>query len=104
MALDIQGASIGYDVQGIKDLMDQIHTEVVSKTIDKMHAKESEIETWVSDAWVGQSADNFVSNLKGYQGELEKVLNKAEAGLKSEFSQIQSEIKNADNELIKKEF
>lgn len=104
MALDIGGASIGYDVQGIKNLMDEIRVEVVDKTIDTMHNKEAEIETWVSDAWVGTSADTFVENLKGYQDELEKVLIKAENGLRTEFHQIQAEIKNADNELIKKEF
>lgn len=103
MALDISGASIGFDAQGVNNLMEEIHTEVIDATIKCMQSKSSEIETWVSDAWVGQSADNFVKNLKSFEMEIANALEKAEEGLRSEFNQIQSEIKSADEDLIKDE-
>lgn len=103
MALDISGASIGYNSENLAKALENIHTEVIQKTIDKMQRSRDTFTDWLHTAWVGHSADNFENNFAIQQVRIAVVLQKAEAMLRTQFGQILKELSHADAELIKKD-
>lgn len=103
MALDISGASIGYDASGIGTALDNIHTKVIEETINQMKNSKDTFTDWLHTAWVGHSADNFENNFFVQEARIAIALQKAEAALRTQFGQIVTELAHADAELVEKD-
>ena len=100
MALTIQGATIGVDANGIQALINELQTHVIDDTISAMNAAQSGLRDKVDAAWVGQSAENFKTNMETDKKVLETALKESFDTLKSELYNIASTIGEEDQSLV----
>lgn len=100
MALNIEGASIGFDVNNVETALNNLNTRVIQDTINKMNSSMSTLREYVDNAWVGQSAEIFKENMETDKDTISKSLNDAFDCLKSEMYQIVNEMGEADAALM----
>lgn len=103
MALEISGASIGYNQKGLGDCLLAIHTEVIGSAITAMNDSYETFCQQVDSCWVGNSADTFKKNFEKNQERIEDGLKAAEEALETQFDLIMYELAHADSELIESE-
>jgi uncharacterized protein YukE len=102
MALEIEGATVGYDVSGIKSLKDDIRANVVEKATTDLRTHVKDLEDAVDEIWAGNSAKTFKDNM---QKDVQAVIAAMEAGLaalESEINQVAKRMQEIDDNLIKK--
>ena len=98
--LTIEGADIGYDSAGVKQLYSMIHASVIEEAASAMHQNVTKLETSLKDIWAGHSADQFVKNMKTDIETISKALSAAEDQLHSEINQILTAMGQVDDTLI----
>ena len=59
MALDISGATFGVDENGIQSFINELNTQCIQDTINKMNSGLAELRTAVDEAWVGVRFDSL---------------------------------------------
>lgn len=100
MALNIEGATIGFDANNVETALNNLNTRVIQDTINKMNSSMSTLRETVDSAWVGQSAEIFKDNMETDKEMISKGLNDAYDVLKSEMYQIVNEMTEADEGLL----
>ena len=102
MALTIEGATVGYDSAGVKQLSNDIKTEQIDEAITNLDKNFETLTTAVDDIWAGRAAENFKTNMKTDVEKLKAALNATHAVLDSELNQIVKAMGNVDQELVEK--
>lgn len=100
MALDISGATFGVDANGIQSFINELNTQCIQDTINKMNSGLSELRSAVDEAWVGKSADTFKSNMEADKDTITKALNDSFEVLKTELFDIAAKMSESDEGLI----
>ncbi len=100
MALQISGADIGADIQGVQTAINNLEVHVIQDTITKMNGSMETLRTSVDEAWVGQSAETFKKNMETDKNTVIDALNATFDGLKSEINQIVSRMAEVDEALV----
>lgn len=101
MALNIEGATIGFDSNNVETALNNLNTKVIQDTIVKMNSSMSTLRDYVDSAWVGASAEQFKNNMEADKEKIAQSLRDTYDVLKSEMYQIVNEMATADEELIK---
>ena len=102
MALDISGASIGYDEGNMISTLNHVHNNCVQFAKNALRANIATLRTEVHACWVGQSANNFMDNMEHDVEEICKGLDAAYDGLEAEFKKVLAGLAEGDQELIDK--
>lgn len=102
MALKINNATFGYDVNEVEAALKSINAEVIQKSVDKMNGSMQELREWVDAAWRGKSAEQFKKNM---ETDKNLIVNELDASYKSLTNvikeQIGGRIVEADENLVK---
>lgn len=101
MALNIEGASIGFDSNNVETALNNLNIKVIQDTINKMNSSMSQLRDAVDAAWIGESAEQFKKNMETDKEKISQALNDTYEVLKSEMYQIVNEMAAADQELVK---
>lgn len=101
MALNIEGASIGFDVNNVETALNNLNTRVINDTIVKMNNSMSKLRDYVDSAWVGASAEQFKKNMESDKTKVTQALEETYQVLKSEIYQIVNEMSQADEALVR---
>lgn len=101
MALNIEGASIGFDANNVQKALNNLKTGVIQDTITLMQSGLLDLYTAVNDAWVGASAEQFKKNMNTDMNKVSNALSDTYDILVSEMDQIINAMKAADEELVK---
>lgn len=100
MALDIEGATVGYDSAGVKQLMTDIQAHVIEEAAGKLTANLTTLDTAIDDCWAGRAAEVFKTNMEKDVNAIKDALNQAYGSLSAEVSQIVSQMGQVDQELV----
>ena len=83
MALNIEGATIGYDADNVEKALNNLEVNCINATIDKMNSSMSTLFDAVNAAWVGVSANQVVQALREtydvLKGEIDDIVAKMAA-------------------------
>ena len=102
MALNIDGASIGYDENQMASTLNHVHNNCVIATKNALRANLAQLRQEVHACWVGQSANNFMDNMEHDVDEICKGLDAAYEGLEAEFKKVLAGLAEIDQELVEK--
>lgn len=100
MALTIENASIGYDSNGVKELLQKIQTEVVDETIKLMNQESQAINYSVENYWVGNSADTFKGNIQHDVSVVSNSLHREKEELEKKLNEIAKLMGDKEAEVI----
>lgn len=101
MALNIENATIGFDVNNVETALANLNTKVIQDTIVKMNGSMEKLREQVDSAWVGASAEQFKKNMEIDKDSITKALQETYENLKAEMYQIVNEMATADEVLVK---
>jgi len=93
MALDITGATHGYDGGNLKTLLNQINTECIDPAVKALKSGLDTLNTEVDAIWVGDSA-------KRYKAKIEDFAEQAGAKLKEVRQQIEDRLEETGDQLV----
>lgn len=65
MALNIEGATYGYDKDGLSALKENIRIKCIEQTKDTLSKGHTDLKDKIDEAWVGSSANKFKIKLAG---------------------------------------
>lgn len=102
MALNIEGATIGYDENNMTRTLNNVHNNCVEQAKKGLRTNLSELNSSVNRCWVGQSAENFKSNMEHDVEEICKGLEAAYLGLEAEFKKVIAGLAEIDQQLVDK--
>lgn len=102
MALTIENASVGYDENNLSKTLSNVHNDCVIRAKSELRNNLSNLNSSVNDCWVGQSAENFKSNMQHDVDEICKGLEAAYEGLEAEFNKVIAGLAKVDEDLIVK--
>lgn len=102
MALNIEGATIGYDENSMTATLNHVHNDCVVTAKNALRQNLSTLRDEVHACWVGQSANNFMDNMERDVEEICKGLDAAYDGLEAEFKKVLAGLSEIDQELIEK--
>lgn len=100
MGLTIEGASIGYDSNAKTTTLNNIHNNCVEHTKSALRTQLDTLRTAVNACWVGQSAENFKSNMDYDVNEICKGLDDAYQSLVAAFDKAEAGLAETDQQLI----
>lgn len=102
MALNIEGASVGYDENSMNSTLNHVHNDCVVSAKNALRQNLSTLRDAVHACWVGQSANNFMDNMDKDVEEICKGLDAAYEGLEAEFKKVLAGLSEIDQNLIEK--
>ena len=100
MALDINSATVGYDAEGIAELMNQIKAEVIEQAQNKLKESEATLDEALDAIWAGKSEETFKSNMHEDVLVVCDALDKAYDTLYAEVYKAGAAMGNVDAELV----
>ena len=100
MALDISGATVGYDATGIKALLSNIHASVIQEASDEMVARRGDLDQALDQVWQGESEEKFKENMDDDVKRVRNALEKIYRALEGEVNQIGQRMGKVDEELV----
>ncbi len=102
MALNITNATIGFDSNEVQTALNNIRTDVIGATQESLRQNMSSLREAVDAVWVGQSAENFKTNMTTDMEAICKSLDDAFESLKNELTQITNGMAEIDQNLVEK--
>ena len=102
MALNIEGASIGYDETNMVATLNNVHNNCVLTAERALRNNLAGLRDEVHLCWVGKSADNFMHNMEHDVEEICKGLDAAYEGLCAEFKKVLAGLAEVDQGLIER--
>jgi len=102
MALTLEGASIGVDANGVTALINDINTQVVEETCNKLDSGLGDLHAAVDAVWVGKSAENFKANLETNANNIKQCINDTKEELVAVLNEIVQNFNQMDEELVTK--
>lgn len=100
MALEIKDATVGYDEQGVRSLLNDIKANVIEEAENKLESSESKLIEALDDIWAGRSADTFKSNMHEDILTVRQALEGAYRALETEIYNARSAMGNVDDNLV----
>lgn len=100
MALNIEGATIGFDANNLQSTLNHIQNNCVNNAKNALKRNMDTLRSAVDDCWVGQSAETFKSNMQHDVDAICKHLDDAYAALKGVFQDVQNQYAALDEGLI----
>ena len=100
MALNIEGATLGYDANNIRALLNDMNTNVIQETISKMGSGLGDLDSHVDEVWVGASAKNFKNNMSHDKDVIAAALRESYVALEGELNQIVNKMDELDRNLV----
>lgn len=100
MALDISGASVGYDADGIESLLAKIKADVIDEASTEMKTRATDLKTALDNVWQGDSEEQFKENMDNDIRKVRFALQKAYESLASEVGQIGQRMGQVDEDLV----
>lgn len=100
MALTIDEATYGYDINQMQAALNNINAGVVIDAVNKLNEGMDALREAVDNAWVGKSAETFKKNMETDKESVVKGLNDSYEALKSEMEQIMSVMEQTEADLI----
>lgn len=100
MALDISGATVGYDADGIASLLAKIKADVIDEASTEMKARSTDLENALDQVWQGDSEEQFKENMQNDIRKVRRALDKAYESLASEIGQIGQRMGQVDENLV----
>ncbi len=100
MALNIEGATVGYDVNGIEKYIADINTNVVEKACRELNANLTNLRVTVDKIWVGKSAETFKTNMEHDVDSICAALRESVESLVSDLRDAGSYLGEVDENLI----
>ena len=100
MALNIEGATIGFDANNLQSTLNHIQNNCVNNAKNALKRNMDTLRSAVDDCWVGQSAETFKSNMQHDVDAICKQLDDAYAALKGVFQDVQNQYAALDEGLI----
>lgn len=101
MALNIEGASIGFDANNVQAALNNLNTQVIEEAVNKMSSSMSTLRGYVDAVWVGASAEQFKNNMEADKVMITDSLRATFDELRSELFNIVNAMAEADQELVK---
>lgn len=101
MALTIENATVGYDANGIEQLLNNINTNVVEESHNKLGGGLNDLETTIEEIWRGESSTIFRNNMRDDVQKVEEAIDQVYDVLRGEISQIVEAMTQVDQNLIK---
>lgn len=102
MALTIDNATQGFDVNGIQSLIGKLKLKMVTEVIAEMNTGVSKLEWTVDSGWVGTSAETFKSNMQADKETISKALEESQEQLKAYLFDIGNRLDEMDASLVEK--
>lgn len=102
MALTIDNATIGYNGDNVETALNNLKTKCIEDTIEKMKGSMEKLNGWVSDAWVGASAEQFKENMEADRKEVEDNLKATYEELENKIHDIVKSMATIDEELVER--
>lgn len=102
MALDINGATVGFDQWGIKNLLDDIKASLIVESIEKLHSSRADLDNALDEIWQGESEEAFKSNMHEDVETVCNALDSAYKALEAEISRTRDAMGEVDENLVKK--
>lgn len=100
MALNIEGATLGYDANNVEAAKRSLNENVIQDTITKMNQELATLRTAVDTVWVGQSAEQFKKNLEFDADYITKCLEETRDVLNTELNEIVNKMDEVDQNLV----
>jgi hypothetical protein len=100
-SLDIDKATVGYKSQGVGDLLTDIRMNVVEDAATKLENGAERLMEAVNTIWVGNSADQYKTNLQNDVKKVCKALRDAYSSMEIEITNIGYKLSEVDNQLVK---
>ncbi len=100
--LTIEGATVGYDTDGVTKMINDVRISVVDEAAKKLTDSVETLNAEIDQIWVGQSADTFKENMKLDVETISQALKESFGVLVAEVSQIVREMNRVDEQLIEK--
>ena len=63
MALNIEGATLGYDANNVQDALNSLNMQVIEGSKIRLKNSLLSLRETVDSVWVGQSAEQFKKNM-----------------------------------------
>lgn len=102
MALNIEGASIGYDEGNMVTTLNNVHQNCVERAKTALRTNIATLRDEVHACWVGKSADTFMHNMEHDVDEICRGLDAAYEGLVAEFKKVLAGLAETDQTLIER--
>lgn len=102
MALNIEGAKIGYDENNMNATLNHVHNDCVIYAKNALRQNLATLRDELHACWIGQSAENFLSNMEKDVEDICKGLDSGYEGLEAEFKKALAEMTAVDESLVTK--
>ncbi len=101
MALNIEGATLGYDANNVQEAFNSLNQKVIGETIVKMQQGLDNLRTATDAVWVGTSAEQFKKNMEYDVDFISKCLEETRDVLKKQLDEIVNKMDEIDQSLVK---
>lgn len=98
---NIQQSTVGYDTQGVDDMLREIKTKVIVEAAEEMKTSVNALNEAIDNVWVGASADQFKENMQSDVAKISAKLEESYNTLENRIWGIVSSMVEADQNLIK---
>ena len=102
MALNIDGATVGFDQEGVSTLLNDIKANLIQEAKDKLKSSKSELDTSLDEIWQGKSEERFKSNMHDDIETVCDALDDAYTSLETEVARARDAMGSVDNTLVEK--
>lgn len=102
MAVTMSRATVGYNSNQVKKLLNNIKATCITDAASKMTKGLATLNTEVDAFWKGTSADMFKSNMAADVKKITAALNASYKALESEILAIENAMGQTDKKLIQK--
>lgn len=102
MGFGIESATVGYDVNGMQELINEINVEVIPTTTGTIRTKANETRTAIDEVWAGQSAEAFKTKLTDDTETLCKALNELAENIEGQLNTIGTNVEAYDQDVADK--
>lgn len=100
MALNIEGATLGYDANNVMAAFNSLNQVVIGETVQKLQQGTAGVRSDVDSVWVGASAEQFKKNIDFDADVISKALYETREVLKGELAQIVIKMDEVDQNLV----
>lgn len=100
MALDINGATVGYDAEGLNTLLTNIKANVIEEAKEALKNSESKLDEALDAIWQGKSEETFKSNMHEDVLKVCDALDTAYNSLNAEVSKAALAMAHVDGALV----
>lgn len=100
MALNIEGATVGFDQEGISTLMTDIQASVIQEAKDKLDAERENLNSALDEIWQGHSEEIFKQNMFNDIETLKRQYDIVYNALAAEISQLHKAMGDIDENLV----